>query len=89
MPMGRSWRIEVFHEPTQMWRGESHLMAWERILRYDPCAFCGAAGGTVDHIIPRCLGLPLTNSWTNIVGSCQRCNERKSAKALLAFLWAR
>lgn len=69
--MGRSQRTEVFHQATQMWRGESHLMAWERVVRCDPCAYCGATihigdgrglrdvgwwgSGTVDHIEPKTL----------------------------------
>lgn len=46
--------------------GESHREAWMRILRADPCVYCGEmvhynqqteqwglGGGTVDHVVPR------------------------------------
>lgn len=89
MPMGRTFRLDVWHEPSQSWRGESHLMAWERRLRFDICAYCGGEGGTVDHLVPKRLGRSQTHSWTNLVGACSRCNERKGARSLLHFLWLR
>jgi len=102
MPMGRSMRIEVFHEPTQMWRGESHSMWWQRVLRADPCSFCGEVihysfradewrhgAGTVDHVEPKSQpirGIGGAHAWTNLAGACSDCNGSKSDKPLLMFL---
>lgn len=102
MPLGRSLRQEVFHQRTQTWRGESHLMWWERVVRGDPCAFCGAninqtnqerewriGAGTVDHVEPKTLptrGLGGAHSWTNLTAACESCNGSKSRMSLLAFL---
>ncbi len=33
--------------------GDRHYDAWLRLLRADPCAYCGGPGGTVDHVEPR------------------------------------
>jgi 5-methylcytosine-specific restriction endonuclease McrA len=87
--MGRTLREEVFHEPTQAWRGESHLMAWERIIRADPCSYCGAEAGTIDHVEPRSRpvrGLGGAHSWANVVAACESCNGRKATRSLLTFL---
>lgn len=56
MPMGTTLRYD----------GESHRAAWMRIMRADPCAYCGTVihydqgmgvsrwgAGTVDHIVPQ------------------------------------
>lgn len=105
MPTGTPLRREVFHQPTQIWRGESHLMAWERIVRGDPCAYCGEVihynqgaedfmlgAGTADHIEPKTLpvrGLGGAYSWMNLTGACSRCNGSKARKPLLLFMWER
>lgn len=93
MPLGRALRIDWFNWRTQSWRGESHYEWWQRLLRLDPCAYCGREGGTVDHIEPRTplidyrgiSGSP--HSWTNLTGACDRCNSSKGHKNLL--LWFR
>lgn len=65
----------------------SSVMTFSKILRSDPCSYCGKPGGTVDHIDPRASGG--TNSWTNRTGACSRCNNSKGAKSLLFHLLAR
>jgi 5-methylcytosine-specific restriction endonuclease McrA len=40
------------------------------------CAYRGAHATTIDHVLPRSRGG--TNSWTNTVAACARCNGRKS-----------
>lgn len=105
MPLGRALREEVFDPARQMWRGESHLMAWERITRGDPCAYCGEmihysqrekawmlGAGTVDHIEPKTLpvhGLGGAHSWLNLTAACGACNGAKGRKDLLHFLRVR
>lgn len=83
MPSGRPLRTD----------GERHHDAWLRLLRLDPCAYCGRArGGTVDHVEPRsrtARGLGGAHSWTNVVGACEPCNGRKADRSLLWFLWVR
>lgn len=76
MPLGVTMRED----------GESHLEAWMRLVREDPCAYCDQPGGTIDHIEPRSLRRRGLHNWTNFAGSCQRCNESKAAKPLLVFL---
>ena len=78
-PLGRTLRED----------GESHREAWMRVLRADPCSYCGGPAGTVDHIEPQCRrasGLGGAHSWMNYCGACQRCNGRKSARSLLHVL---
>lgn len=83
MPMGHTLRED----------GESHLQAWARIVRSDPCGFCGDDGGTVDHVVPRnpLVAVPLGGkwSWLNYSSCCPACNERKGSLSLLWFLWVR
>lgn len=85
MPTGRTLRLD----------GETHREAWHRILRGDPCSYCGRAiEGTVDHVEPidplvSRRGIGGKHDWTNLVGACAACNHRKGNRALLRFLWLR
>ena len=48
------------------------------ILRDDNrCQYCGTSKGpmTVDHVIPKTMGG--TDSWSNLVCACSRCNNKK------------
>ena len=79
MPSGRPLRED----------GESHYGAWQSLLRRDPCAYCPGAGGTVDHIEPRCRpsrGVGSPHGWVNTTGACTRCNGAKRDRPLLEFL---
>lgn len=72
--------------------GESHREAWARIIRADPCAYCGGSGGTVDHIEPKSrsvIGLGGAHCWANFIGSCSRCNGRKATISCLEMLYRR
>lgn len=78
-PPGRSLRAD----------GESHREAWMRVLRADPCSFCGRAGGTLDHIEPRsgrARGIGSVHSWVNYAGACESCNGGKGARSMLDYL---
>ena len=60
---------------------------WRRIVREDPCAWCGGPGGSLDHIEPRSLTRPgRRRSWTNLTGSCFACNEYRGDVGVLQFL---
>lgn len=52
------------------------------ILRRDGfvCQYvgCNHKATTVDHVMPRCQGGKST--WTNLVGCCRACNERKGGR---------
>jgi 5-methylcytosine-specific restriction endonuclease McrA len=54
------------------------------VLRKDPCSYCGAAGGTIDHIVP--LNEGGEHRADNLTASCHSCNSRKRTKSLLNFL---
>ena len=58
---------------------------WRNILRRDPCAYCGGAGGTIDHITPRALG-GSKDSIRNWTGACLQCNLKRGPRGLLYFL---
>jgi 5-methylcytosine-specific restriction endonuclease McrA len=60
------------------------LDAWARILRNDPCAYCGAPTEHLDHIVPVAEGGE--QRWTNLTAACARCNRAKHADSLLMFL---
>jgi len=44
------------------------------------CAYCGARGNTIDHIVPVSRGGRST--WDNTVLACRRCNHRKADRSL-------
>jgi 5-methylcytosine-specific restriction endonuclease McrA len=53
------------------------------VLSRDPCAYCGAASATFDHIEPRA---PLDDrawDWDNLTAACLSCNSRKHDRPLL------
>lgn len=62
----------------------SEIFGYKRALKMDPCAYCGAPGGSRDHIKPRSAGGG--DSWQNLTGACHRCNAGKQSLSLLAAL---
>jgi hypothetical protein len=50
----------------------------------DPCAYCGTASATLDHISPAASGGRL--GWSNLVGACEDCNQAKRDRTLLFYL---
>lgn len=69
-------------EPTKR-----EVAAYRRVLRNDPCAYCGSEkGGALDHIVPRSEAR--SSGWRNLTGACNRCNGIKHTQPLLlALLW--
>lgn len=59
-------------------------VAYDTLLRGDPCCYCGRRPVQVDHIVPVGAGGP--NHWSNLTAACQRCNRAKSATTLLIHL---
>lgn len=59
-------------------------VAFVAMLRRDPCSYCGAPGGTIDHIVPLSKGGSHHSS--NLAASCMTCNNKKKARSLLSFI---
>ncbi len=56
-------------------------------LQHGLCYYCqqpvNASNQTIDHIVPRSKGG--TYAWSNLVGACLRCNQKKCNKSLGEF----
>ena len=82
------WRADLPPETAQVLARNGFRSGWSRrwreIVRADPCAWCGGAGGSVDHIVPRSrCSRGRQKSWTNLTGACAECNgQRDDAPAL-------
>jgi hypothetical protein len=67
--------IKAYKETSPIPLEKSHLVKRDRHL----CAYCGgkfkAEDLRMEHVIPDSRGGP--KSWTNIVSSCQFCNDKK------------
>lgn len=63
---------------------KSDEQAYRDAMRADPCAYCGAAGGDLDHIVPRHAGGRRTGE--NETGTCGTCNSRKHTFGVLQFM---
>ena len=61
--------------------------AWRRTLRNDPCALCGGPGRGIDHIVPSVDGG--ADTWENLTGCCNVCNNAKGRTGLLQHLHGR
>ncbi len=68
--------------------------AYVKILRSDPCVWCGGEGGTIEHVTPRSEvgirsvhdeGLSRDN-WQNLASACYECNQRRDRIPLLQYL---
>ena len=73
------------------WKYREGLICTKKAVRSrdGKCGYCGGAPETVDHIVPRSRGGPL--SWENSMAACFRCNNRKAdrtpAEANMALLF--
>lgn len=56
------------------------LYSRSALLRRDrhKCGYCGRAGDTVDHVVPRCQNG--RTEWLNVVVACVDCNSRKAGR---------
>lgn len=55
-----------------------------KILRKDPCVYCGNPCEHIDHIVPFAEQGP--TDWTNLAPTCASCNLRKSRRSVLGFM---
>lgn len=56
-------------------------------LLSEPCVYCGAPGGTIDHVVPVTRGG--TNSPENLVSACRSCNSSKKDRLPLEWFFDR
>jgi HNH endonuclease len=63
------------------------LHAYKRVLRGDPCSYCGRPSESTDHIEP--WGSGGEDDWTNLTASCISCNSSKGTQSLLPWLASR
>lgn len=49
------------------------------------CQYCGRAGNTIDHVVPRSRGG--SHDWANVVLACAPCNQRKDNQLLSELGW--
>ena len=87
------WRAELvncdFDNPLRPRKGmvPIAMIPYREVLRLDPCVFCNAPGGTLEHIQPKARRG--SNSWPNLASACCDCNMSKGADTLLGFLMRR
>lgn len=78
---GLRWGTVLLRKKSSL--HDLHL-AWIGAIAKDPCCYCGKAGGSIDHIVPRSV---LKGAhWENKTGACRKCNSAKSDTPLLRYL---
>lgn len=80
-----AWR--AYRDPRPAPEGNPPLADWRQENAYllnDPCAYCGGAAGTLDHIVPRFSGG--ANLPDNATAACSSCNSSKGTWPLLIWL---
>lgn len=89
----RAWRadnverVRATARQRATWRRlgkDAGAVAYARMIRRDPCSYCGSRATTVDHIVPTAAGG--TNQWDNLAAACAPCNASKHARPLLSWL---
>lgn len=66
---------------------DPQMHEYAKVLRADPCAYCGDPSEHIDHIEPVADGGAL--GWDNLTAACGPCNRRKRTTRLLAYLLRR
>lgn len=77
-------RARLARQRRRLIRSTPEGIEFAQVVVCDPCAYCGSAGGTVDHITPLSGGG--NSDWLNLTGACGTCNRRKGTKPLLDYL---
>jgi hypothetical protein len=70
-------------------RMQTAFYNWDRIVKTDPCSYCGRPGvyNTFEHVKPKSQGG--TRHFTNAASACRDCQLARGNAPLLAFLLAR
>lgn len=84
LELSRSRKVAVMAARRSAAPMDEEAKQYVRIIRQDPCSYCGGPGGVVDHIVPLSRGG--TNDWENLTSACASCNARKHVKSLLTFI---
>lgn len=82
-PQGRAW----FHQKRAERRGVPYTeeaLEWLESLDSPLCTYCGEPATSIDHIVPISRGG--TGERENLTPACGRCNSRKNAMSVSAFL---
>jgi 5-methylcytosine-specific restriction endonuclease McrA len=66
------------------WARDEAAIAFAKVLRRDPCSYCGKPGGTIDHIVPIAHGG--IHEVDNLAAACLQCNTSKATQSALYFL---
>lgn len=66
---------------------DAGALEWAKILRNDPCSYCGGVSDSIDHIIPQAQYKD--HSWSNLTAACRLCNSSKQDKPLIQWLATR
>jgi 5-methylcytosine-specific restriction endonuclease McrA len=70
--------VKVKRKLQQAKYSRKNILARDKMI----CQYCGikctAKTATLDHVVPKSRGGE--NSWTNIVTSCKKCNNKKDNK---------
>lgn len=69
--------------------GSDHEVSleYQRILRADPCVYCGTTSTAIDHIAPVVEGG--SDRWENLAPVCKSCNSRKRSRSVLTVMLGR
>lgn len=70
----------TFLTPTETREAEEY----QKILRQDPCVYCGQPSSSVDHIRP--INKAGVELWANFAAACRSCNSQKNDEELLHYL---
>lgn len=84
-------RVETDVDPSKLLgvrRTGLGVVAYKRLLRRDPCAYCGrpywGIPAELDHIVARARGG--ANGWENLTAACGFCNVLKCDESALETL---
>lgn len=74
-------QLEYPIDPPRVGRSTVHG-EWAKVLRLDPCAYCGLPSVAVDHITPHKFDVD-RDTPENLTGACNSCNGLKGDRLSL------
>lgn len=83
---GNRWKYDEDRRAAKakMSQVTNETAEYVKIIRKDPCVYCGNPCEHIDHIIPFADGGP--TDWSNLAPTCASCNLRKNRKSVLEFM---
>lgn len=73
--------VESFTDEVTSRRDE---LAYLRMVKSDPCSYCGGEANALDHVVPKSEGGD--DGWGNRTATCRECNSAKGTLPLLVAL---